>query len=316
MAAELALGALPLWRHRGRGGRGAGRAAEAARGARGLHAPDGRVAYSDDGARRGARRWRSGAQEATSATEEGCRPASAVGLPRSVVAVMARGYVYRTDDGGETWALAGEVPVPYTITYVKGALLDVEGRLVVAAPGSGLENPGRRVPDGEPAPRRVRSGVPEALARACAWEPQPDARARRRVRASPARLAGGGGEGQRVRGKEAARWQCWPLVRGLCGHACVRCRHVATGGGRLRRARGGGRRGRQRPVHRGAVGGNRDRAHPAGAPAERDEGVAQTSTGRRQRSLAPGASGGGEPDYSGRNRAHSIPSRRIRPRSV
>ena len=57
-----------------------------------------------------------------------------VGQPRSTLAVLPRGYIYRTDDGGETWALIGRAPVARSSEVVWEALIDPEGRLVVAAP--------------------------------------------------------------------------------------------------------------------------------------------------------------------------------------
>ena len=59
------------------------------------------------------------------------------GQPQSVLAILPRGHIYRTDDGGGTWHLTGRAPVPFTSSAVQDALVDAGGRLVVAAPHSG-----------------------------------------------------------------------------------------------------------------------------------------------------------------------------------
>ena len=71
--------------------------------------PHGRVAYSDDG----GETWSTpvalpDAQDGGVGYGGGLFvPLAPVGLPRSVVAVMARGYVYRTDDGGRRGRSSG-----------------------------------------------------------------------------------------------------------------------------------------------------------------------------------------------------------------
>ena len=60
-----------------------------------------------------------------------------VGQPRSVLAVLPRGHVWRSDDAGEAWALVGRAPVAQTSAVVWEALLDGEGRLIVVAPHNG-----------------------------------------------------------------------------------------------------------------------------------------------------------------------------------
>ena len=62
--------------------------------------------------------------------------------------------------------------MPYTITYVKGALLDVEGRLVVAAPGSGLDRRGGVYRTASPLPV-ASEAVPEASGARLRVEPNP-----------------------------------------------------------------------------------------------------------------------------------------------
>ena len=102
--------------------------------------PHGRVAYSDDE----GETW-STPMALPDASDGGVGyglgrfvSLAPVGLPQSALAAMARGYIYRTDDGGETWTLIGRAPIPYSITWVRDALLDEQGRLVVAVPGDGL----------------------------------------------------------------------------------------------------------------------------------------------------------------------------------
>lgn len=56
------------------------------------------------------------------------------GQPRSVLAVLPRGHIYRTDDGGGSWSVAGRAPFDSSAVRVTEAYVDEVGRLVVSTP--------------------------------------------------------------------------------------------------------------------------------------------------------------------------------------
>ncbi|HIG76130.1 MAG TPA: exo-alpha-sialidase, partial [Bacteroidetes bacterium] len=57
-----------------------------------------------------------------------------MGQPRSTLAILPRGHIYRTDDGGDSWSLKGRAPFDSSAVYVDEAYVDDAGRLVVSTP--------------------------------------------------------------------------------------------------------------------------------------------------------------------------------------
>ena len=55
----------------------------------------------------------------------------------SALAVLGRGIVYRTDDGGDSWAVVGRVPDMMHSTLVSDAMLGPDGRMYVAMSHTG-----------------------------------------------------------------------------------------------------------------------------------------------------------------------------------
>ncbi|MEM1055676.1 MAG: T9SS type A sorting domain-containing protein [Bacteroidota bacterium] len=97
----------------------------------------------------------------------------AAGQPRSMLVLLSAGYIYRTDDGGETWSLAGRAPVPDPDRIrLRNAFVDAEGRLVVSLPHLGTEVHGvyRTV---NPLPVANAAEVPESARLGVRVEPNP-----------------------------------------------------------------------------------------------------------------------------------------------
>ncbi|HIG75944.1 MAG TPA: T9SS type A sorting domain-containing protein, partial [Bacteroidetes bacterium] len=94
------------------------------------------------------------------------------GQPRSVLAILPRGHIYRTDDGGGSWSLVGRAPVPEGYDRVREAVLDAEGRLIVSAARNGTVVNGvfRTV---EPVPVASASAPPTVPDLSLAVEPNP-----------------------------------------------------------------------------------------------------------------------------------------------
>jgi hypothetical protein len=62
-----------------------------------------------------------------------------LGGPNALI-VLGRGTVYRTDDGGQTWAAVGRAPEINESRYAGSAALDPDGRLYVGLSAQGLED--------------------------------------------------------------------------------------------------------------------------------------------------------------------------------
>ena len=196
-----------------------------------------------------------------------------IGLPRSSLAVMARGYIYRTDDGGESWALVGRAPVPHEVTYARDVLLDEAGRLVVAAPGGNVDRRGGVFRTANPISVAAEVAPPEASGAVLRIEPNPASGV------AQVRLALASPEADvRVSVFDARGREVAVLASGARGTGTLRSRWTgASGGGRVRGPRGGGGDGCQRPVRGGALSHRRGAVAPAASVGQRAARMASTA---------------------------------------